>query len=196
MKTISNTAMLTTPEYRQFIEDLKARVTAARISAARAVNRDLILLYWDIGRAIVEKQQTLGWGESVVEMVSADLRQAFPGMSGFSSRNVWYMRRFFEVYGAPDFLQQVAADLRKMPKNLPNWPQPAAEIEGGTKTAEFLLQLVAEIPWGHNLLILNKIIAADGTPAFRGYPSRTPRKEQQVAMRAEIRTRNLAEHTT
>ncbi len=78
MKTISNTTMLTTPEYRQFIEDLKARVTAARISAARAVNRDLILLYWDIGRAIVEKQQTLGWGESVVEMVSADLRRAFP----------------------------------------------------------------------------------------------------------------------
>ncbi len=49
MKTISNAAMLTTPEYRQLIEDLKARVTAARISAARAVNRDLILLYWDIG---------------------------------------------------------------------------------------------------------------------------------------------------
>ena len=57
MKTIADTAMLTTPEYRQFIEDLKARVTAARISAARAVNRDLILLYWDIGRGIVEKQQ-------------------------------------------------------------------------------------------------------------------------------------------
>jgi hypothetical protein len=110
MKTIANTAMLTTPEYRQFIEDLKSRVTAARISAARSVNRDLILLYWDIGRAIVEKQQALGWGESVVEMVSADLRQAFPGMGGFFPRNVWYMRRFFEVYGASNFLQQVAAD--------------------------------------------------------------------------------------
>ena len=71
MKTIADTAMLTTPEYRQFIEDLKARVTAARISAARSVNRDLILLYWDIGRAIVEKQQILGWGESVVDRVSA-----------------------------------------------------------------------------------------------------------------------------
>jgi hypothetical protein len=77
MKTISNTTMLTTPEYRQFIEDLKARVTAARISAARAVNRDLILLYWDIGRGIVEKQRMLGWGESVVEMVSATWRD-FP----------------------------------------------------------------------------------------------------------------------
>ena len=80
----TDTAMLTSPEYRRFIEDLKARVTAARISAARAVNRDLILLYWDIGHGIVEKQQTLGWGDSVVEMVSADLRRAFPAMTGFS----------------------------------------------------------------------------------------------------------------
>ena len=86
MKPISDTAILTTPEYRQFIEDLKARVTAARISAARAVNRDLILLYWDIGRGIVEKQRTLGWGESVVEMVSADLRASIsPAMTGFSA---------------------------------------------------------------------------------------------------------------
>jgi hypothetical protein len=70
MKTNVNTAILTTLEHRQFIEDLKARVATARISAARAVNRDLILLYWDIGRAIVEKQQTLGWGESVIDRVS------------------------------------------------------------------------------------------------------------------------------
>jgi len=81
MKTVADTAMLTAPEYRQFIEDLKARVTAARISAARAVNRDLILLYWDIGRAIVEKQQVLGWGESVVDRVSRDLKEAFPRIS-------------------------------------------------------------------------------------------------------------------
>jgi predicted nuclease of restriction endonuclease-like (RecB) superfamily len=156
MKTISNTTMLTTLEYRQFIEDLKARVTAARISAARAVNRDLILLYWDIGRAIVEKQQTLGWGESVVEMVSADLRRAFPQINGFSPRNVWYMRRFFEVYSAPDFLQQVAADLKKMPKNLAIWPQPVAKLTE-VKAIEFLQQAVAEIPWGHHLLILDKL---------------------------------------
>ena len=77
MKETADTAMLTTPEYRQFIEDLKARVTSARISAARSVNRDLILLYWDIGRAIVEKQQTLGWGESVVDLVSRTCRKRF-----------------------------------------------------------------------------------------------------------------------
>ncbi|MDQ1277062.1 MAG: hypothetical protein QG555_101, partial [Thermodesulfobacteriota bacterium] len=68
---------IASPEYRQFIEELKTRVVSARISAARSVNRDLILLYWDIGRGIVEKQQVLGWGDAVVEMVAADLRRAF-----------------------------------------------------------------------------------------------------------------------
>lgn len=80
MKTGNDSTVITSPEYRQFIENLKTRVASARISAARAVNRDIILLYWDIGRGIVERQQKLGWGESVVEMVSADLRGAFPGM--------------------------------------------------------------------------------------------------------------------
>jgi predicted nuclease of restriction endonuclease-like (RecB) superfamily len=168
MKTITDTAMLTTPEYRQLIEDLKARVTAARISAARAVNRDLILLYWDIGRAIVEKQQALGWGESVVEVISADLRQAFPGMRGFSSRNIWDMRRLYETYTAREFLAQAAREFDLCGTNQilrqpvaefdqdRNRPQPVANLTG-VKVIEFLQQLVAEIPWGHNLLILNKI---------------------------------------
>ena len=169
--------MLTTPEYRQFIEDLKGRVTAARISAGRAVNRDLILLYWDIGRAIVEKQQALSWGESVVEMISADLRQAFPGMSGFLPRNVWYMRRFYEAYSNPEFLAQAARDIGHGERNQ-ILPQAVADLQGKVKTsevtilrqpaaefklgddgvsAEFLPQLVAEIPWGHHRLILDKI---------------------------------------
>ena len=171
MKTIANSTMLTTPEYRQFIEDLKARVTAARISAARAVNRDLILLYWDIGRAIVEKQQTLGWGESVVEMVSADLRRAFPQINGFSPRNVWDMKRFYLAYADEAIWPQAVAKLPGWTKtdNTQILRQPVAEFGGGrrrsqpmanlseVKVIEFLQQLVAEIPWGHNLLILNKI---------------------------------------
>ena len=185
MKTVPDTAMLTTPEYRRFIEDLKARVTAARITAARAVNRDLILLYWDIGRAIVEKQQTLGWGESVVEMVSADLQRTFPGMSGFSSRNVWYMRRFYEAYTDPEFLTKAARDIERGKRN-PILPQAVADLPGKAKageiairrqavakmdpgdagvSAEFLPQLVAEIPWGHHRLILDKLT----DPAARLY---------------------------
>jgi len=88
MKNANDPSVMTSPEYRKFIENLKALVVFARISASKAVNRGFILLYWDIGHGIVEKQQTLGWGDSIVQMVSADLRQAFPGTFGLSPQNV------------------------------------------------------------------------------------------------------------
>jgi len=158
MKTIANTIMLTTPEYRKFIEDLKARVTAARISAARAVNRDLILLYWDIGRAIVEKQQALGWGESVVDRVSYDLKEAFPATTGFSPRNLRDMKRFYLAYADEANWPQAVANLPGWAKTGENeiWPQPVAKLTE-VKVIEFLQQLVAEIPWGHHRLILDKV---------------------------------------
>src|ERR1017187_1318716 len=94
----TDSTMMTSPEYRRFIEDLKTRVISARISAARSVNRDLILLYWDIGHGIVERQQVLGWGESVIDRVSCDLREAFPATTGFSPRNLRDMKRFYLTY--------------------------------------------------------------------------------------------------
>src|SRR5665811_2126661 len=106
MKNANDPTVMLSPEYRKFIEELKARVVAARISAARAVNLNFILLYWDIGRGIVEKQQKLGWGDAVVEMVAADLRRAFPQITGFSPRNVWDMRRLYATYTTPEFLAQ------------------------------------------------------------------------------------------
>jgi hypothetical protein len=105
--------VLTTPDYRRFIEDLKARVTEARVSAARHVSRDLILLYWDIGRAIMEKQKTLGWGDSVVEMVARDLRRAFPEMRGFSPDSIWRMRQFYLEYADPSFLEQAVPEMER-----------------------------------------------------------------------------------
>jgi hypothetical protein len=106
-------AILATADYRRFIEDLKARVTAARISAARHVNRDLILLYWDIGRGIVEKQQMLGWGESVIDRISSDLRAAFPASTGFSPRNLRDMKRFYLAYTDEVIWRQPVAKLAK-----------------------------------------------------------------------------------
>jgi predicted nuclease of restriction endonuclease-like (RecB) superfamily len=161
----SQDVFIASPEYRQFIDQLKSRVLSARLSAARAVCSDMILLYWDIGRGIVEKQRTLGWGDSVVEMVASDLRRAFPGTTGFSPRNVWYMRRFFEVYGTADFLQQAVADLRQSQKGSAIRLQPVAKMGAGDDPLQFLQQLVAEIPWGHHIMIIEKL--AD--PAARLY---------------------------
>ena len=155
-------------DYRQFIEELKNRVVTARISAARRVNHELIALYWDIGREIVYKQKSFGWGESVVEIVAADLRLAFPSMAGFSPRNVWYMRRLYEAYSAPEFLAQVAREMSKRRANS-ILQQPAAELgdsiiwlqpvakSSDDNAIQFLQQLVAEVPWGHHLLMLDKL---------------------------------------
>jgi len=86
------------PDYPAFLAALKERIIHARTSAARAINRELVLLYWDIGRGIVEKQQVLGWGESVIDRLSSDLQDAFPRTSGFSPRNMRDMKRFYLAY--------------------------------------------------------------------------------------------------
>lgn len=171
MKEPTDTTLAISANYRQFIEELKGRVVSARVSAARAITHEAILLYWDIGQGIVEKQKEHGWGDSVVEMVAGDLRRAFPSMSGFSPRNVWDMRRLYEVYSAPEFLSQAVSEtgkrganqiLRQLVAELEageNRLQTVAKIGGDDEPGQFLRQLVAEIPWGQNLLILNKLTA-------------------------------------
>ena len=100
MKEHTDTTLAISADYRQFIEELTARVTSARTPAARAITHEAILLYWDIGRGIVERQQAHGWGDSVVELVAADLRRAFPEMRGWSPANVWRMRQLHLVYSS------------------------------------------------------------------------------------------------
>ena len=120
-------------EYVEFVTELKQRIASARLHAARAVNQDLILLYWDIGKGIVERQAAMGWGDSVVEALAKDLQKAFPGTSGFSARNLWDMRRFYSAYSDAQFLQQAVAELGKL-KRSKKLPQPVAVI--GTVAVE------------------------------------------------------------
>ena len=147
------------PDYPAFLASLKERILHARTTAARAVNRELALLYWDIGRAIVEKQQLLGWGESVIDRLSADLQDAFPHTSGFSPRNMRDMRRLYLTYSDESIWRQPVA---KLLKSLPAtesqiWPQVVAKLEESDGATEFLRQLVGQIPWGHHRLILDKL---------------------------------------
>jgi len=111
----------------------------------------------------VERQRSLGWGESVVELVSADLRREFPQATGFSARNVWDMRRFYLFYTDAHFLNETTQEISKILKNpglrqfvaeIPEWPRQVASSEAAIP---FLRRLVAEIPWGQNLVILNKV---------------------------------------
>jgi predicted nuclease of restriction endonuclease-like (RecB) superfamily len=155
----------THPDYPAFLAGLKARILHARISAARVVNHELILLYWDLGRGIVEKQRTSGWGDSVIDQISRDLQEAFPGTSGFSARNLRSIRQFYSAYADPSIWLQAAAKLPEAKPPAEFWLQPAAKLEAMDDQGQFPRPLVAEIPWGHHLLILNKL--AD--PAARIY---------------------------
>ncbi len=135
------------PGYGPFLEELKARIQAARVKAALSVNRELIALYWYVGKSIVERQRAAGWGKAIVERLAADLQKAFPGMEGFSPRNVWRMRAFYQAW---------TEEVKKLPRSVAeadgqNLPQPVAELDRIK-----LPQVVAEIPWGHNMLLLEK----------------------------------------
>jgi predicted nuclease of restriction endonuclease-like (RecB) superfamily len=100
-----------TKDYAEFLQSLKERILKAQVKAALAVNRELVLLYWQIGREILERQKTQGWGAKVVDQLSKDLRSAFPEMKGFSTRNLKYMRKFAELWNEIQFVQQVAAQI-------------------------------------------------------------------------------------
>lgn len=109
--------------YHEWLTDLKSRIHNSQQRATLALNRELVLLYWQIGRDILTRQASQGWGTKVIERLAHDLRTAFPDMKGFSPRNLKYMRAFAE-----------------------SWPD-----------AEFVQQVVAQLPWGHNLVLLDKL---------------------------------------
>lgn len=154
---VMKSAPLRPADYAAFLTDLKARIQSARISASRAVNRDLILLYWDIGLAIVDKQQQLGWGESVIDRLSRDLQKSFSGVSGFSPRNLRSMKQLYSAYANPSFWLQPVARLTKQESQDAIRLQPVAKMDVKGKRLEFLQQVVAEVPWGQHLTILNKV---------------------------------------
>jgi predicted nuclease of restriction endonuclease-like (RecB) superfamily len=83
-------------DYGHLLQSLKERIRSAQLRASLAVNRELVLLYWQIGRDILNRQTQEGWGAKVIERLSQDLKQAFPDMKGFSPRNLKYMRTLAE----------------------------------------------------------------------------------------------------
>jgi predicted nuclease of restriction endonuclease-like (RecB) superfamily len=103
--------LIISEDYKIFFESLKSRIATAQVKAALAVNSELVLLYWQIGREIIERQRTQGWGAKVVDQLSKDLRSAFPEMKGFSTRNLKYMRSLAEQYPNEQFVQATLAQI-------------------------------------------------------------------------------------
>ena len=109
--------------YDAFLSELKTRIRSAQVRAALAVNHELVMLYWHIGKDILYRQHKQGWGSKVITRIAKDLKREFPEVTGLSVRNLKYMRAFAEAYQDKEFVQQ----------------------------------LVAQIPWGHNVRLLDKV---------------------------------------
>ncbi len=110
-------------DYAALLGDLKLQIRQAQVRAALSVNRELVLLYWQIGQRILQRQQQAGWGAKVVEQLSRDLKTEFPELKGFSPRNLQYMQQFAATWS----------------------------------DAEMVQQLVSQLPWGHNVVLLQKV---------------------------------------
>ena len=151
----SNSEVIVQPEYKAFLHEVKQRIKSSQAKAALAVNSSLIQLYWNIGKLIVEKQVAYSWGTKMVKQLSSDLKIEFPGMSGFSARNLFDTRRFFLFYSNP-IVRQAVAQLDYVPKSH-DLTAIVRKESPEDQPLIILRQLVAEIPWGHHLLILNKI---------------------------------------
>jgi len=126
----------TATSYVELLDSLKSRIQISRVKAALSVNRELTFLYWMIGHQIVDTQNREGWGTSMIEQLARDLQSAFPKTRGLSPRNIWRMRAFYLAY----------------PVSGMNLPQPVADL-----ASDFLPQAVAEIPWGHNAVLVEKV---------------------------------------
>ena len=98
-------------EYTTFLKEIKENVYNSQYEALKQVNKQLIKLYWYIGKSIVEKQEQFDWGKSVVETLSKDLQKEFVGVKGFSSQNLWYMRQFYTEYKDNEKLQPMVGEI-------------------------------------------------------------------------------------
>lgn len=118
-------------QYKKWVTDLKIKVRNVQIKAALSVNKELLNFYWDLGAGIVEKQVTAQWGDGFLKQLSTDLMAEFPEMKGFSLSNIKYIKQWYLFYNQDVAISQ----------------QPVGQS---------VQQLVAQIPWGHNIAIISK----------------------------------------
>jgi predicted nuclease of restriction endonuclease-like (RecB) superfamily len=145
---VSKAGSLVPADYAALLTEVKERVRAAQYKALRAVNKELIGLYWDIGRIICDRQAGgASWGKSVVERLAADLRAEFPGVQGFSAQNLWYMRQFHRAYHGHEKLQPLVGEI-SWSKHLVILGKRDDPLE-----REFYIRSTKKFGWTKNVLI-------------------------------------------
>lgn len=134
-------------EYKSFVDYIKQRIFEANYKAFKAVNNELIQLYWDIGKQIVEKQEQKGWGKSVVETLAGDLQKEFAGSQGYSTSNLWRMKNFYVTYKDN---QKLAPLVREI-----GWTHNVVIMEKckDDLQKEFYIRTTKKFGWTKNVLI-------------------------------------------
>lgn len=134
--------------YEAFLTTLKSHIRAAQVRAALAVNNELMLLYWKIGKEILTRQQQEAWGSKVIERLAKDLKHEFPDMAGFSTRNLKYMKAFAEAYPDEIIGQRSVAQLP--------WRHNIALLEKLTAPQQRLwyAQQALEHGWSRDILVM------------------------------------------
>ena len=154
-------------DYADWIADIKSRYRSAQVKAAVKVNAEKLLFNWQLGRDLVQKKAEERWGAGVVEQVSLDLKREFPGADGFSTSNLWYMKKWYLFYTDGDSegkLQRAVGELQKVENQyVTKLHQAGAEFSseklqqvGGEFTLPFAL-----VPWGHHVEIITKCKSID-----------------------------------
>lgn len=134
-------------EYPRLLSDIKERIRSAQYEALKAVNKELVGLYWDIGRMIVERQADADHGAAIAEQLSKDLRSEFLGITGFSRRNVFYMREFYLLYHDDERVQPLVAQI--------GWSHNLVILQRckDALEREFYLRMTRKFGWSKNVLI-------------------------------------------
>lgn len=134
-------------DYAGLLALVKERVRSAQYAALKAVNTELIGLYWDIGRMIVERQDAEGWGKAVVKNLATDLRAEFPGVGGFSASNLWRMKVFFETYQGVEKLAPLVREI--------GWSHNIVIMErcSDPLEREFYIRMTRKFGWSKNVLV-------------------------------------------
>lgn len=135
------------PDYKQLLAEVKERVRNAQYAALKAVNTELVGLYWDIGRMIVERQRDADHGAAIAEQLSQDLRTEFPGISGFSRRNIFYMREFYLLYRDDQRVQPLVAQIG-WTHNWVIFQRCKDPLE-----REFYIRMTRKFGWSKNVLV-------------------------------------------
>ncbi len=137
----------TTNLYKDFVVDIKEKISKAQHNALKSVNKELIGLYWDIGKSIIDRQKLHGWGKSIVQNLSQDLQKEFVGIKGFSVQNIWNMRQFYIEYKDHEKLQPLVGEI--------SWTKNVLIFQKcKVYTArEFYLSMTKKFGWTKNILI-------------------------------------------